>query len=465
MSLLVRNGRIVTATDDYVADIFVEDETVALIGRDLRVEADEIIDATGKFIFPGGVDPHVHLDLPVGTVTSSDSYETGTRAAACGGTTTVIDFPTQERGRSLLEALEAWNAKAEGHACVDYAYHMIVADMPRERESELARVVDLGVPSFKLFTAYPDRLYLDDGTIYRIMKRAADLGAVILMHAENGIVIDEIVREACAAGRTEPRWHALTRPAQMEGEAVHRSIAMALVAGAVLYIVHMSSAAAVEPLRGARDRGQLVFGETCPQYLLLDQSVYETEGFEGAKWVMTPPLRTPADQEELWKAMRMGDIQTIGTDHCPFMMCDKERGRESFARIPNGAPGIENRMALLFQAGVRSGRLSLNRFVQLTSTNAAKIFGLFPRKGTIAVGSDADLVIFDPARRETISATNPRTHHMNVDYSAYEGFEVEGYPETVILRGQVIVRDGDFVGRPGLGVFLRRRAFSSREVL
>ncbi|MGC8841450.1 MAG: dihydropyrimidinase [Candidatus Sumerlaeaceae bacterium] len=464
MSLLVRNGRIVTATDDYIADVYIQGETVTLIGKNLEVPADEVIDATGKLVLPGGVDPHVHLDLPVGAVISSDDYETGTRAAACGGTTTVLDFPTQERGRSLFEALDLWHQKAAGKACVDYGFHMIVCDMSPEREDELVKLVEQGIPSFKLFTAYPDRLYVDDGTLYRVMKRAAELRAVVMMHAENGIVIDEIVRAACAQGHTEPQWHALTRPALMEGEAVHRCVAIAQVAGAVLYIVHMSCAAALEPLRVARDRGQLVFGETCPQYLLLDHSQYEKEGFEGAKWVMTPPLRTKADQAELWQALRMGDIQTIGTDHCPFTLADKARGRDSFVKIPNGAPGIENRMALLYHAGVRSGALTLNRFVELTSTNAAKIFGLFPRKGTIAVGSDGDLVIFDPNREETISVHNPRTHHMRVDYSAYEGLTVHGYPETVVLRGHVIVRDGEFVGRPGRGQFLVRRPFDEPVV-
>ncbi len=464
MSLLVRNGRIITAADDYVADLYIHGEKVTLIGTKLDVEAEEVIDASGKFVFPGGVDPHVHLDLPVGAVISSDDYETGTRAAACGGTTTVLDFPTQERGRSLFEALELWHQKAHGKACVDYGFHMIVCDLPPGREAELDKLVEEGVPSIKLFTAYPDRLYVDDATLYRVMRRAADLGAVVMMHAENGIVIDEIVRAACAEGHTEPRWHALTRPTLMEGEAVHRCVAIARVAGAVLYVVHMSSAAALEPLRAARDRGQLVFGETCPQYLLLDHSLYEKPGFEGAKWVMTPPLRSKSDQAELWKALHMGDLQTVGTDHCPFCMADKERGRDSFVKIPNGAPGIENRMALLFHAGVRTGALTLNRFVQVTSTNAAKIFGLFPRKGTIAVGSDADLVIFDPERKETISVNNPRTHHMRVDYSAYEGFTVHGYPDTVVLRGQVIVRDGEFVGRPGCGQFLARKPFEEAVI-
>jgi dihydropyrimidinase len=460
MSLLIRNGRIVTASDDYIADIFIEHQTISMIGKDLGKEADTVIDAEGKFVFPGGVDPHVHLDLPVGSVISCDDYESGTRAAACGGTTTVLDFPTQERGRSLFEALDMWNNKAAGKACVDYGYHMIVCDMPPEREHELEKLVEKGITSFKLFTAYPDRLYIDDGTLYRVMRRAAELGAVVCMHAENGIVIDEIVRTACAEGNLSPRWHALTRPSIMEEEAVHRCIAIAQVAGAILYIVHISSAAALESLRVARDRGQLVFGETCPQYLLLDQSLYEKENFEGAKWVMTPPLRTKTDQAELWKALRMGDIQAVGTDHCPFSLADKERGRDNFVKIPNGAPGIENRMALLFHAGVRMNNISLNRFVELTSTNAAKLFGLYPRKGTIAVGSDADLVIFDPHREETISVNNPHTHHSRVDYSAYEGFAVRGYPETVILRGKIIVRDCEFIGKPGDGEFIERKPFS-----
>jgi dihydropyrimidinase len=464
MSLLVRNGRIITATDDYVADIYAEGETITMIGSHLDVAADEIIDAVGRLVFPGGVDPHVHLDMPAGAVTSSDDFETGTRAAACGGTTTVLDFPTQQRGHTLFEALDLWHAKADGKACIDYGFHMIVSDLPLEREGDLAKMVELGLPSFKMFTAYPDRLYVDDGTLYRVMRRAAELGAVVLMHAENGIVIDEIVRQACEAGHTQPRWHALTRPAIMEGEAVHRCIAIAQVAGAVLYVVHLSSAAAVEPVRAARDRGQLVFGETCPQYLLLDRSLYDKEGFEGAKWVMTPPLRDKSDQAELWKAMRMGDVQTVATDHCPFMMCDKERGLDSFVKIPNGGPGIENRMALLYSAGVATGALTPQRFVALTSTNAAKIFGLFPRKGTIAVGSDADLVIFDPQRREVISAANPRTHHMRVDYNAFEGCEVQGYPETVVLRGRVIVRSGEFVGTPGFGRFLPRKPFAEAVV-
>ncbi|MCX7625456.1 MAG: dihydropyrimidinase [Candidatus Sumerlaeaceae bacterium] len=459
MSVLIRQGRIVTAADDYVADLFIENETITQIGEHLEIEADEIIEARGKLVFPGGVDPHVHLDLPVGAVVSSDDYESGTRAAACGGTTTVMDFPTQERGRSLFEALELWHEKARQKACVDYAFHMIVCDMPPERETELRKVVEEGIPSFKLFTAYPDRLYVDDGTLYRVMRNAGELGAVVMMHAENGIVIDEIVRQACAEGHRDPRWHALTRPAIMEAEAVHRCVAIAQVARAVLYVVHISCAAALEPLRAARDRGQLVFGETCPQYLLLDHTAYEKPGFEGAKWVMTPPLRSKHDQTELWKALRMGDIQTVGTDHCPFMMCDKERGLENFTKIPNGAPGIENRMALLFHAGVRSGALSLNRFVQVTSTNAAKIFGLFPKKGTIAVGSDADVVIFNPEREETISVSNPRTHHMRVDYNTYEGMRVQGIPETVLLRGRIIVRNGEFVGKPGYGRFLKRRSY------
>ena len=459
MSILIRNGRIVTACDDYVADILVEDGVVALIGRRLEVAAETELDATGRLVIPGGVDPHVHLDLPVAPgVTSSDDFETGTRAAAFGGTTTVIDFPTQERGASMLAALETWHAKAAGRACVDYGFHMIVTDLPESRLPELDRLANHeGVPSFKLFTAYPDRLYVDDATLYRAMRRAGELGAMVLMHAENGIVIDEIVRGALRAGNTGPGWHGRTRPAEMEAEAVHRCAAIARVAGAPVYIVHLSCAAALEEVRRAREAGHPVYAETCPQYLFLDDSRYDAPGFEAAKWVMTPALRHASNHAALWHGLRMNHLQAIATDHCPFCFADqKQLGRDDFTRIPNGGPGIENRMSLVYNGGVAAGRIGLNRFVELTSTAAARIFGLFPRKGTIAVGSDADIVIFDPDRRETISVHNPLTHHMRVDYSAYEGMEVRGYPETVIARGRIICHRGEWLGRAGAGEFLRR---------
>jgi dihydropyrimidinase len=461
MSLLIKNGRIVTAVDDYHADVFVEGETVTTIGKSLDLKADTVIDAKGKLVIPGGIDPHTHLDMPFGGTTSSDDFETGTRAAAFGGTTALIDFAIQKKGTSTLEALETWHGKARGKAVIDYGFHMIITDIPDERVPEMARLAEEGVTSYKLFMAYPGVLYVDDGTLFRAMRKAGEDGTVICMHAENGIVIDEIVKRARAEGKLAPKWHALTRPERMEAEAVHRAIAISEVAKVPLYIVHLSCAAALEEIKRARARGVHAHAETCPQYLFLDQSHYEREGFEGAKWVMTPPLREKWNQEVLWQGLRMNDLQAISTDHCPFCFKEqKELGKDDFSKIPNGGPGIENRMSLVFNGGVTQGRISLNRFVQLTSTNAAKMFGLFPKKGTIAVGSDADIVIFDPEREETISVGNPLMHHMRVDYSAYEGFKVKGYAETVISRGKVVCDRGQFKGRPGAGEFLKRGRYS-----
>ena len=457
MSLLIKNGRIITASDDTHADLFVEDERVTLIGERLQMTADRVLDASGRLVLPGGVDPHVHLDLPVGALNSSDDFLTGTRAAAFGGTTTVIDFATQSRGRSMFEGLDEWRRKAEGKACIDYGFHMAVTDLSGGREAEMTRLADEGITSYKLFMAYPDRMYVDDGTLYRAFRRAGEDGCSVMMHAENGIVIDEIVKTARAAGHLEPRYHALTRPARMEAEGVHRSVAIAEVAGVPLYVVHVSCAEAVEELRRGRARGLPVHGETCPQYLFLDSSRYELPGFEAAKYVMTPCLRSPVDQAALWQGLRMGELEAVGTDHCPFLFQgQKEQGRDDFAKIPNGAPGIENRMSLIYHGGVVGKRFGLNRFVQLTSTNAAKIFGLFPRKGTLAVGSDADLVIFDPERVEKLGVGNALTHHMRVDYNAYEGLEVQGYPEVVVSRGRVVCEQGRWLGSPGHGRFIKR---------
>jgi dihydropyrimidinase len=466
MSIVIKGGRVVTAVDDYHADVYVEGEQIHTIGRDLEVQADRVIDATGKLVIPGAVDAHTHLDLPVGDgIVSADDFRTGTIAAAFGGTTTIIDFPTQDRGRSTFEALETWHAKADGKATIDYGFHMIVTDMDRSRLGELDRLAeDEGVTSFKLFMAYPDRLFVDDGTLYRAFRRAGEIGARICMHAENGIVIDEIIKDAVADGKLAPKYHARTRPTRMEAEGVHRSIAIAEVAEVPLYIVHLSSADALEEVKRARHRGVDVLAETCPQYLFLDESAYEADGFEGAKWVMTPALRTVSDRRALWDALAMGQLHNVATDHCPFCFADqKSLGREDFRKIPNGAPGIENRLSLMYQGGVVEGRLSLNRWVELTSTAAAKTFGLFPKKGTIAVGSDADLVVFDPDRVERISVDNPLTHHMNVDYSAYEGMLVKGYSEVVLSRGRVLVEDGSlvtegggrYVGRARVGELLR----------
>jgi dihydropyrimidinase len=457
MSLLIRNGRVITAVDDYHADVFIENETVSVIGASLEMEADTVIDAEGKYVIPGGLDPHTHLDMPFGGTTSADDFETGTRAAAHGGTTTVIDFAIQTKGDSTLAALESWHQKADGKTAIDYGFHMIVTDMEDDRLWEMKHLADEGVTSYKLFMAYPGVLYVDDGTIFRAMRQAGEDGTVVCMHAENGIVIDEIVKRALAEGKTAPKYHALTRPTRMEAEGVHRAVSIAEVADVPVYIVHLSCADALEQVTLARNRGVPVFAETCPQYLFLDYSYYEKEGFEGAKYVMTPALREKWNQDELWRGLRFGDLQSISTDHCPFCFKEqKELGMNDFSKIPNGAPGVENRMALVYNDGVHGGRISLNKFVELTSTAAAKTFGLFPKKGTIAVGSDADIVIFDPKRKETISVKNACTHHMNVDYNAYEGISVTGFPITVISRGKVIVKDTEYVGKKGDGHFLKR---------
>lgn len=464
MSLLIKNGRIVTAVDDYRADIFVDNETITTIGKSLPVSADTVINARNMLVIPGGIDPHTHFELPFGKegIVSSDDFETGTRAAALGGTTTIIDFPTQEKGRSTFEALETWHKKAEDKCAIDYGFHIIITDMPEKRLPEMHKLAnEEGITSFKLFMAYPGVLYVDDGALFRVMREAGEIGGIIAMHAENGIVIDEIVKRAVQEGKTAAKWHALTRPPRMEAEAVHRAIAIAETANVPVYIVHLSCAAALEPVIAARDRGVPAFAETCPQYLFLDDSYYDLPGFEAAKYVMTPVLREKWNQEALWKGLRSGDLQTTGTDHCPFFFeGQKTLGKDDFTRIPNGAPGVENRMSLIYSGGVAEGRIPLNRFVEITSTAAAKIFGLYPRKGAIAVGSDADLVIFNPDRREIISVNNPVTHHMNVDYNAYEGFEVQGIAETVISRGKVIVRDCKYIGRKGDGKYLKRKPYS-----
>jgi dihydropyrimidinase len=374
-SLLIRNGRIITAVDDYHADVFIEKETVSVFGRNLSMDADTVIDASDRYLFPGGVDPHTHLDMPFGGTTSADDVETGTRAAAHGGTTTLIDFAIQTKGQSTLAALDTWHAKAEGKTAIDYGFHMIVTDMADNRLHEMKRLADEGVTSYKLFMAYPGVLYVDDGTIFRAMRKAGEDGTVICMHAENGIVIDEIVKRALAEGKTAPKYHALTRPTRMEAEGVHRALSIAEVARVPVYIVHLSSADALEQVTLARNRGVPVFAETCPQYLFLDDSYYDQEGFEGAKYVMTPALRERWNQDELWRGLRFGDLQSIATDHCPF--CFKEQkvlGLQDFSKIPNGAPGVENRMSLVYNGGVVGRRISLNKFVELTSTAAVSAY-------------------------------------------------------------------------------------------
>jgi dihydropyrimidinase len=461
MKTVIRNGRIVTAVDDYHADLLIEDGVVAMIAKTIDVEADRVIDAKGRLVIPGGIDPHTHMELPFGGTSASDDFDTGTYAAAHGGTTTIIDFAVQYKGQSLNQALDAWHAKAEGKTSIDYGFHLICTDIPDERLPEMRSLIDQGVSSFKLFMAYPGVFLVDDATIFKAMGMAGENGGLICMHAENGVVIDAIVKRALAEGKTAPKYHALTRPTKAEAEGVHRAIALADMAQAPVYIVHLSSSDALDEVTRARDNGIHVFAETCPQYLFLDYSVYEKPGFEGAKWVMTPPIREQWNQEKLWRGLEFNDLQVVSTDHCPFCFKEqKELGRDDFSKIPNGGPGVEERMSLIYNGGVASGRISVNRFVELTSTAAAKIFGLFPRKGTIAVGSDADIVIFDPDEERTISA---KTHHMRVDFSCYEGMKVRGVTKTVLSRGELVIEEGQYVGRKGHGKFLKRGlAFSPR---
>ncbi|HEY9716792.1 MAG TPA: dihydropyrimidinase [Trichormus sp.] len=455
MKTLIKNGRIVTAVDDYVADILVEDETIAMIGKKLDIQADKVIDAKDRLVIPGGIDAHTHLDMPFGGTTSADDFRTGTLAAAHGGTTTVIDFAIQNKGQSIIEALDIWHEKAAGKTAIDYGFHMIVTDLPRERLKEVKRMIhDEGVTSFKMFMAYPGVLLVDDATIFRGMSFAGEQGGLVCMHAENGVIINEIVQRALEEGHRAPKFHALTRPTLAEAEGVNRAIAIAEMANTAVYIVHLSCYDALKKVKEARDEGIPVFAETCPQYLFLDYSYYEGEGFEGSKYVMTPPLREKWNQDELWTGLRMNDLQVISTDHCPFCFKEqKELGKDDFSKIPNGGPGVETRMSLIYNGGVVAGRIDVNRFVEITSTAPAKIFGLFPKKGTIAVGSDADIVIFNPNKKMTISA---KTHHMNVDYNCYEGMQVQGVPETVLSRGKVVIENEKYVGKPGDGKFLKR---------
>jgi len=453
-TLLIRNGIVITATDLYEGDVFVDGERIAAIGSSLKMNADRVIDAKRKYVIPGGIDVHTHLDMPFGGTTSGDDFESGTIAAAYGGTTSIVDFAIQYNGQTLHHAWETWMKKAEGKAAIDYGFHMIITDLSDQVEEEMDALVRQGVTSFKLFMAYPGVFMLDDASIFRALLRTGKNGGTICMHAENGGVIDVLVKKALAEGKTAPKYHALTRPARAEGEATHRAIALAEMADVPIYIVHLSAAEALEMVTEARDRGLPAFAETCPQYLFLSYDNYEEPGFNGAKYVMSPPLRPKETQERLWRGLAFNDLQAISTDHCPFCMKEqKTLGRNDFSKIPNGAPGIETRMSLVYDGGVRTGRISLNRFVELTSTSPAKIFGLFPRKGTIAPGSDADIVIFDPEKKTRLSQ---KTLHMRVDYNPYEGREVVGVTDIVISRGRVIIDGGKFVGRAGSGSFIKR---------
>ena len=460
---VIRNGRVITATDDYTADVLMQDGVVRSIGKDLQVGAEVIdIDATGLYLLPGGVDTHVHMENVVGPTVTCDTFASGTRAAAFGGTTTVVDFALQTAEDSVIAAIQRTKASADRQVHIDYSLHCIVTRVDHQVLADVRRAMqEEGVSSFKMFMAYPGVMMTDDAAIFQMLRQVGADGGMVMLHAENGTVIDLLIKEALAAGHTSPRYHALTRPALMEGEATHRGIRLAELAGAPIYFVHVSSNEALKHIVAARDEGIPVFAETCPHYLLFDDSVYDNDSFETAKFVMTPPLRKPEDQKHLWRALRFDDLQVIATDHCPFCMKEghlgwrnqKERGRDDFSRIPNGAPGIETRLVSLFDIGVKQGQLSLNRFVQLTSTTPAKLFGLFPKKGTIAVGSDADIVLFNPDATQTIHA---HTLHSHCDYTLLEGRTLHGRVEKVFLRGQLIVDGPQWLGQEGMGRFVPR---------
>ncbi len=453
MSILIKNGRIITAADDYVADIFIEGESISRIGRNLDVNADTVIDASGKLVMPGGIDPHVHLDMPFMGTYSSDNYETGTRAALFGGTTTVIDFILQTQGKSLQSALQEWKGRSDNNAVGDYSFHMAVTDFNDETKKEIQHFIEVeGITSFKTFMAYKGALMIDDRQMIGLQEEVKKHGGLINVHATNGDMIDYLIQKHKEEGKLSPLYHYLSQPEVTEAEASERFVDMINYTGCPGYIVHLTCEGALNAVRNATRRNQNVFVETCIQYLLLDASLYE-QNFEGAKWVMSPPLREKKDQETLWAGLNQGMVQVVATDHCPFMWEQKLMGKDDFSKIPNGHPAVENRMELLFSEGVNKGRITLNKYVEVASTNAAKIFGMFPRKGTIAVGSDADIILIDPNEKHTLSA---KTHHMNVDYSGYEGWELTGKVKTVLLRGQVVIDNNECKVQKGYGKFVKR---------
>jgi len=459
-SLLIRNGTVVTATDQYQADVYVEGETIAQIGKDLDKTADREIDAQGCYLFPGGIDAHTHMELPFMGTHASDTFETGTLAGLHGGTTTIIDFAIQTQGDSLQAALDSWHEKADGHAVGDYAFHCAVTDFNDNTRAEIPAVIkEHGINSFKVFMAYKGALMVDDRQMFELMGELVKHGGIITTHCENGDMVDSNIKKNLDAGNTAPKYHVLSRPAICEAEAAGRAIDLAYQSGCPLYIVHTTCEESLNRVKAATLRNQKVNVETCIQYLLLDDSEYFKDGFEGAKVVMSPPLRKKKDQEALWAAINQNLVHHVATDHCPFCMDQKAMGKDNFSKIPNGAPGIENRLELLYSEGVEKGRIGMNKFVEMSSTGAAKIFGLFPRKGTIAVGSDADIVIFDPAIKHTISA---KSHHMNVDYNPYEGWQVQGKTRSTILRGTVAIDEGEAKVGEGFGKYIKRPPFKSK---
>lgn len=456
MSVLIKNGNIITATDNYVADILIEGETIKAIGKDLNVTADEIIDATGMLVMPGGIDPHVHLDMPFMGTYSSDNYETGTRAALYGGTTTVIDFILQKQGNSLQSALQEWKGRSDDNCVGDYSFHMAVTDFNDDTKNEIKHFIEEeGITSFKTFMAYKGALMIDDRQMIGLMEEVKKCGGLINVHATNGDMIDYLIAKHKAEGKLSPLYHYLSQPEITEAEASERFVDMASYTGCPGYIVHLTCEGALNAVRNATRRNQKMFVETCIQYLIIDASLYERE--DGAKWVMSPPLREKKDQETLWAGINQGLVQVVATDHCPFMWEQKLMGKDDFSKIPNGHPAIENRMELLFSEGVNKEKITLNKFVEVSSTNAAKIFGMFPKKGTIAVGSDADIVLWDANEEHILSAS---THHMNVDYSGYEGWQVKGKVKKVLLRGKLAIDNNECKVQKGFGKFVKRSKVS-----
>lgn len=454
MKKIIKNGTIVTASDTFTGDILIDDGKIAMIGQGLTDSSAEIIDAEGKYVFPGGIDPHTHLDMPFGGTVTKDDFESGTIAAAFGGTTTIIDFCLTNKGEPLQNAIDLWHTKAKEKAVIDYGFHLMIGEINEGVLNELPRVIDEGITSFKVFMAYKNVLQADDGTIFRTLVTVNEQGGLVMVHAENGDVIDFLVKKALADGNNDPIYHALTRPPEAEGEATGRAIQLAGLANAQLYVVHVSCAEAVEKIAKARKKGYKIYGETCPQYLVLDQSYLAKPDFEGAKYVWSPPLREKWNQDVLWTALRNGELQTLGSDQCSFdFKGQKELGRGNFSKIPNGGPFIEDRVSVLFSEGVKKGRITINQFVDIIATRSAKLFGLYPQKGSILIGADADLVIFDPDIERTISA---KTHHLAVDYNALEGMKITGEPVSVLSRGEFVIKDKQFVGQLGRGQYLKR---------
>ncbi|MBS4177365.1 dihydropyrimidinase [Lederbergia citrea] len=462
MKKVIKNGTIVTAADTYTADVLIENGIISLIGENLSTQGAEAIDAEGCYLFPGGIDPHTHLEMPFGGTVTKDDFETGTIAAAFGGTTTIIDFCLTNKGEPLKDAIKTWHAKSNDKAVIDYGFHLMIGEVNDAVLNELPSVIDdEGITSFKVFMAYKNVLQADDETLFRTLIAAKELGALVMVHAENGDVIDYLTKKALEQGNTDPIYHALTRPPEMEGEATGRAAAFTGLANSQLYVVHVSCAEAARKIAEARDNGIDIWGETCPQYLLLDQSYLEKPNFEGAKYVWSPPLREKWNQDVLWNALKTGQLQTLGSDQCSFdFNGQKDLGKGDFSKIPNGGPFIEDRVSVLFSEGVKKGRISLNQFVDITSTRVAKLFGLYPKKGTIAVGVDADIVIFDPTVERTISA---ETHHMAVDYNAFEGLKVTGEPVSVLSRGEFVIRDKKFVGKLGAGRYVKRAKYGANK--